>query len=346
MPFPEILQPYASTASGTLAALATAFVAPGIARRVAPACGLVDEEERRDGVARRIPLGGGVAILAAVGAGAALSFRSGIPPQALRVLLFTLAMGIVGLWDDLRPMRASTKLLLQTAVVGSAYATLRDDGFRITLLSGAEPVACAATVLWVLAVTNAMNLFDHEDGSGAGVGMIAAAMLSATAYQTGQGTEGTLLAILAGALAGFLPHNFPPARIFLGDAGSLPVGFLLGTLTVMQTFYSPETTPWGFATPLLCMAVPLFDTALVVAIRLRSGAPVFRGDHNHFTHRLISLGMTRREAVLSLYGLAFCLSASAPILYALPPYVAQVALLQAVGVLCLTAILERAGRRR
>ncbi|MBI4229684.1 MAG: undecaprenyl/decaprenyl-phosphate alpha-N-acetylglucosaminyl 1-phosphate transferase [Planctomycetes bacterium] len=346
MPLPEILLPHAPVVLGTAAALVGAFLATAFVRRSARAGGFVDEAESLDGAVRRVPLGGGIAVLAALGAGAALAFRSGIPPTALRVILLTLAMGLVGLRDDARPMRPAVKLLLQTIVVSSAYAALRDDGFRITVLPGGEPVACATTILWVLAVTNAMNLFDHEDGSSAGVGSIAAAMLSATAFQTGQGMEGTLLAILSGALAGFLPHNFPPARIFLGDAGSLSVGFLLGTLTVMQTFWAPETTPWRFAAPLLCLAVPLFDSALVVAIRLRERAPVFRGDRNHFTHRLIALGMTRREAVLSLYGLAFCLSVGAPILYALPPYVAQVALLQAIGVLCLTALLERAGRRR
>src|SRR5439155_4007557 len=161
------------------------------------------------------------------------------------------------------------------------------------------------TICWIVAITNAFNFLDNMDGLSAGVAAVATTAFLITALSIGQWFVAASLALLLGALLGFLCFNFPPARIFMGDSGSLVIGFLLGVLTVRTTFLPPEkqwAAGWyAVFAPVIVLAVPLYDLAVVSLIRLMRGKSPFVGDTNHFSHRLVARGMSRRTAVLCLY---------------------------------------------
>jgi UDP-GlcNAc:undecaprenyl-phosphate GlcNAc-1-phosphate transferase len=168
----------------------------------------------------------------------------------------------------------------------------------------------AITVLWVLGITNALNLLDNMDGLAAGAGAIAAATLSAIALMRGDPGTAWLALGLAGACVGFLRYNFPPAKVFLGDAGSLFIGFVLAALTLRLELIGDGNLVHS-AIPLLILGVPVFDMILVVLARAREGRPVYVGGRDHGSHRLASIGLSDREVAVAFYGAqaAFCGSA-------------------------------------
>ncbi len=173
------------------------------------------------------------------------------------------------------------------------------------------------SILWIVAITNAFNFLDNMDGLSAGVATVCTTAFLVTALSIHQWFVAASLALLLGALLGFLYWNFPPAKIFMGDSGSLVIGFVLGVLTV-RTTYLPAGVNWGagwysvFA-PVIVLALPLYDLLVVSAIRMSRGKSPFVGDTNHFSHRLVARGMSRRTAVLCLY-LATAATAIAAIL--------------------------------
>src|SRR5262249_27379499 len=159
------------------------------------------------------------------------------------------------------------------------------------------------------------NLLDHMDGLSGGVAFLSGAAFLVVAIQTGQTLIAAMLVPLLAACLGFLCFNFPPAKIFLGDAGSLFVGFWLSCLTISFTFYESRYPFYTSLVPLAVLAVPLFDTAVVVLIRLFNHKPIFEGDTNHLAHRLTALGMSRKGAVLTVYALTLTAGFSAVLLY-------------------------------
>jgi UDP-GlcNAc:undecaprenyl-phosphate/decaprenyl-phosphate GlcNAc-1-phosphate transferase len=160
-------------------------------------------------------------------------------------------------------------------------------------------------VLWITAITNAFNFLDNMDGLSAGVAAVCTAAFLVTAVLIGQWFVAASLALLLGALLGFLCFNFNPASIFMGDSGSLVIGLVLGVLTI-RTTYLPPGRDWGagwysvFA-PVVVLAVPLYDLVVVSTIRILRGKSPFVGDTNHFSHRLVARGMSKRTAVLCIY---------------------------------------------
>ncbi len=220
-------------------------------------------------------------------------------PAALAVIAGALLMHLLGIIDDHRPLGAMFKLAVQFAV-----ALMLTAGFQIRVLHFLGPVpAVLITSLWIVALTNAFNFMDNMDGLAAGVGALTAMVLSLSAFNAGQLFVPCLLLLLAGAVLGFLIFNFPPASIFMGDAGSLVVGYMLAVLTVLTTFFDPgqQTSPFGILAPLVVFAVPLYDMGSVMVHRHRLGLSVFRGDRRHFSHRLVKLGMSPTSAVLTIY---------------------------------------------
>ena len=194
-------------------------------------------------------------------------------------------------------------------------------------------------------MTNAFNLLDHMDGLSSGVAFLSGAAFLIVAIQTGQAAIGSLLVPLLGACAGFLLFNFPPARIFLGDAGSLFIGFWLSCLTISFTFYDAHYALYTYFVPVAVLAVPLFDTGSVVLIRLLGRRPVFEGDTNHVAHRLTRLGMSRRLAVLTIYALTLFAGVSAVLLYHVRQTAgAMLILVQLLLTFGIMTILEVAGR--
>jgi UDP-GlcNAc:undecaprenyl-phosphate GlcNAc-1-phosphate transferase len=156
------------------------------------------------------------------------------------------------------------------------------------------------TILWIVGLTNAFNMLDNMDGLAASVGLLAALLLCGAQVAVGTLFAPAVLLVVVGALAGFLVHNHAPARLFMGDAGSNFLGFLLGSLTVVGTFTREGFPSHGVLAPLLVMAVPLYDMASVVLIRLREGRSPFQGDRRHFSHRLVARGLTPPQAVWTI----------------------------------------------
>ncbi len=291
----------------------------GWATRVwAPVFGLVDRPGGRKQHGRIVPLGGGVAIwlaTALVLVSAALIILSGggeLPSElvvhlgGLRLrlgelgLIFGLATGIMilGLCDDRIGLGWGVRLAAQTL----AAVIVVWSGTRITLFPPFSNVYLTGflTVLWIVGLTNAFNFLDNMDGLAASVGLIVAVLFAAAQLAVGSLFVPAVLLCLAGALGGFLVHNRPPARLFMGDAGSNFLGFLLGTLTVSGTFYREGYSRFSVLSPLVVMAIPLYDMISVIFIRLREGRSPFQADRRHFSHRLVDMGFSGPMAVATI----------------------------------------------
>jgi UDP-GlcNAc:undecaprenyl-phosphate GlcNAc-1-phosphate transferase len=210
-----------------------------------------------------------------------------------------------------------------------------------------EVPAVVLTSLWIVVLTNAFNFMDNMDGLTAGVGTLTALILGMAAFAAGQVFVPCMLMIVAGALLGFLFYNFPPASIFMGDAGSLVVGYMLAVCSVLTTYIYPEQqiTPYGITVPLIVFAVPLYDFVSVLFRRYRKGQSIFQADRGHFSHRLVQLGLTPTAAVLTIYLATTATSLSAIVLPLLNWAGAVLVFGQCICVVAIIAILEsRNGR--
>jgi UDP-GlcNAc:undecaprenyl-phosphate GlcNAc-1-phosphate transferase len=245
---------------------------------------------------RPMPLMGGVAIyLAFIVALFALGDRSYVR-QVAGILLGATFCSFLGLWDDQRGLHALVKLAGQLI---AAWALIISD-VRVQLF--ASPIINALlTVLWVVGITNALNLLDNMDGLSGGIGATAASFFLLLAVMSGQYLVGALAAALVGACLGFLVYNINPASIFMGDAGSLFLGFTLAAVGIKLRFPANVTfVTW--MVPVTVLGLPVFDTTLVVISRLRRGLnPLTAAGKDHVSHRLVKMGLTQREAVLALY---------------------------------------------
>jgi UDP-GlcNAc:undecaprenyl-phosphate GlcNAc-1-phosphate transferase len=226
--------------------------------------------------------------------------------NAIALLLCTLAIHGLGLIDDRRPMGPFVKLAFMAGL--ALIAVLVTDSRMFTLLdlyAGGSWLSVLLTVIWIIVVTNAMNFMDNMDGLSGGVAAICAGCFLATAALHQHWFVACTFALLIGSLLGFLRYNFPPTKIFMGDAGSLVIGFLLAILAVRITYISPLPGPHWHAvlTPLAILAVPLYDFLSVTILRLAKGKSPFVGDLNHFSHRLVRRGLTKRAAVVIIYGM-------------------------------------------
>lgn len=272
-----------------------------LARRLALRLGVLDLPKARGVHGSPQPLLGGLAIYLAL----SLALLAFYPrEEAWGVVLAGGLAFLLGLWDDLRSLRPAWKLLGQAAValvlylvgVRISYVTHPFGGGMLYLGVLSLPL----TVFWTVALMNAINLMDGLDGLAAGVSGIAGATLLFLAAQQGQPELAVFLsAALVGSLLGFLPYNFHPARIFMGDAGALTVGLFLAAVTVEGSLKSPAAL--ALAVPALALGLPLFDTSLAIVRRLLAGQPVGQADREHLHHRLLEAGLSHREAVVILY---------------------------------------------
>lgn len=281
------------------AALVLAVGATPLARRLALRTGIVDWPAARKLHSVPIPLLGGAAIyLSVIGALLLFGGRRAII-QGAGLLLGATWVSFFGLWDDRRGLGAGAKLAAQ--LVGALILMASGVAVDLPLPPGGDE---ALTLLWIVGVTNALNLLDNMDGLSGGVGAIAAAFFLGLAAGSGQYLVGALAAAMLGACLGFLRYNFNPASIFMGDTGSLFLGFILAALGILLRF--PANERWvTWMIPLLVLAVPLFDTTLVFVSRLRRGKnPLTTPGKDHLSHRLVERGLTRRQAVVAIYGAA------------------------------------------
>jgi len=251
-------------------------------------------------------------------------------------------MLVVGLTDDFKPLKPYQKLAGQIL----AAFLLALSGIRLTLFIPHPFWSYLITILWVVGVTNSFNLLDNMDGLAGGVALIASLIFLYISLLTSQIFTAAILSTFCGILAGFLIYNFPPSKIFLGDAGSLWVGFTLASLTILTTFYReglPTFLP--VIMPLLILGVPFFDTLSVIIIRWKRREPLLKADRNHFSHRLVSLGMTERQAVLFIYLITFGVGINATLLTQVNLPGALVIFIQSVVIFNIIAILEFLGRK-
>lgn len=259
-------------------------------------------------------------------------------PQVLAIMGCALVLHIVGLFDDRKALGPGLKL---SAQIGVALFIAGPMGIRAVEALPA-PLSIAVTVLWIVLITNAFNFLDNMDGLSAGVATIAAAIFAVTAMNAGQIFVPVMALVVVGGLSGFLVFNFSPATIFMGDAGSLVVGFLMSVLTILTTYYQPSMslTPLSLIVPLVVLAVPLYDVTSVVIHRIRLGESPFRGDWRHFSHRLVKRGMTSRGAVLTIYLATAATGLPAILLPRVSWAGAIILLLQCLCVVIMIAILE------
>lgn len=288
-------------------------------------------------------------------------------PDALVLLLCSLALHVMGLIDDRRPLGPFVKL---PVMLGAGVAVvLLTDTRLLTLLDsrvGGPWLSIAITVLWIGVVTNALNFLDNMDGLAGGVGLVAASLLLATtlAAPVPQWFIGATLALLIGSLAGFLVFNAPRpwdrrgrggASIFMGDAGSIVLGFLLAVLTARLTYLDAAPSPafpaaptdrwYAVLMPVVVLAVPLYDFVVVSILRLRAGKSPFVGDLNHLSHRLVRRGLSRRDAVYLIWGLTLATAIGGVFLARLDGWQAALVGVQTCAVLGVLALLEFGGAR-
>jgi UDP-GlcNAc:undecaprenyl-phosphate GlcNAc-1-phosphate transferase len=332
---------------------------------------------QRKSAPRNVPNTGGIAIfcgvalpivcgLAALWLGGADALAARFPALAVHLpglrsqtpLAITLLAGltllhVMGLIDDRKPLGPGLKLAIM-AIPALAIAAASDTRL-LTLLDarvGGPWLSIAITAFWFLVVTNAFNFMDNMDGLAGGVAGVAGLCFLAAALVHGQWFVAACLALLVGSVLGFLIFNFPPARIFMGDGGSLVLGFLLAFLTVRTTYYAPLhvapalehtlASPWyAVFMPFVVLAVPIYDFVSVVCIRLAQGRSPFVGDLQHFSHRLVRRGLTERSAVIIIWGFTAVTGISGISLLSLQPWQAVLVGVQTALILVVIALFER-----
>jgi UDP-GlcNAc:undecaprenyl-phosphate GlcNAc-1-phosphate transferase len=326
--------PFNLYAAGALAAFLTTFFSLPLWRRWATRVGLVDDPGNRKIHATPIPLAGGWAVFGGMalpliigGTAVLLGFLPipGAEPmeEALRygvskrggqlafILLGAFGMVLLGTFDDKYELRPALKFGGQILI--ATMIALAD--VRITLFVPSKVFSIVITVLWIVGVTNALNFLDNMNGLCAGLGVIGAWACGWSAAMQGQYLVAMLAFVACGALLGFLPHNFPNATSFLGDAGSHLVGYLLAVLSILPHYYSAmQPSRWAVLSPLVILAVPLLDMAWVVLHRWRIGQPFYVGDTNHISHRLVKRGLSKPKAVIVIWLMAGITSAIALLL--------------------------------
>lgn len=351
-----------------LGALAGSAVASGVlvwlVRAWARSIGFVDRPNERKFHRAPISYGGGLAIVAAlwltVGGGVGLAvLAAGAPPSWLPLTVARHLPGVVsrlpelgvifgcsmlllavGLYDDMRGMSPLPKLCLQIL----AGVLVAAGGIRLTAFVPWTWAHYLMTIGWVVVITNSINLLDNMDGLSSGVAAITSGAFALVALQGGQWFVALFLLALVGSLLGFLWYNYHPASIFMGDAGSLNIGFLLAVLTIKGTYYQPGAAAHTVLLPLMVLAIPLFDTTSVILLRIRLGKPIYIGDTNHVSHRLVRMGMSVPRAVLTIYLMTLITSTAAVLLPRLDGLGAWLIGMQTLLTLLLVATLERESR--
>ncbi|MBN2180784.1 MAG: undecaprenyl/decaprenyl-phosphate alpha-N-acetylglucosaminyl 1-phosphate transferase [Sedimentisphaerales bacterium] len=311
-----------------------------------------------------VPLGGGAAIFAAIAiiilaAVAAVKFLAapgyldwlgesvtihtpGFLSKVghlMLILLLIFVLFLLGLWDDKKHLGPFFKLGIQFAVAIAAafFAEIRVEFFIENKI-----VTSLLSAVWIVLIINAFNFLDNMDGLSAGIAVITSSILFTAAALNGQVFIGGLAIVFVGALMGFLVFNFPPAKIFMGDAGSLVVGFFVALLSLRTTYFNQALSGRWYPVfvPLVVMAVPLYDFISVTLIRLCQGKSPFVGDTQHFSHRIKKHGLTETQTVLTLYLATLCTGLGATFLYQVDLAGAILIFIQTVLILFIIAIFE------
>ncbi len=310
-----------------IAAFATTWTTLPFWSKICRRLGIIDDPGHRKIHLLPTPLSGGPAVLGGIllpllcgvtlyllapallhllGVGTLLPLSHGLDRRQNELLVLLagcLGMTLLGLADDRFELTPSVKLTGQVIIALATAAA----GLRITLFVPSLWFSYGVTVFWILAVTNAINILDNMNGLCSGLGIVTLWGCGWIAASHGQYLVAILAFLASGSLAGFFPHNFPRGTAFLGDAGSHLVGYLVSVMAILPHYYSssdPVLSPWAVLTPLFLLAIPLGDLAYVVWLRWRMGKPIYIGDTNHISHRLVRRGFTKTTAVLLILAAA------------------------------------------
>lgn len=275
-----------------------ALVLTPLVRALARRAGLVAKPKSDRWHKQPTAMLGGVAIWASV----VVAYLAFVPstPYGWVIIYSSTFLFLVGLLDDLIHTKPYQKLIGQ--ILGAAFVIYYGLSLPWT---NSHLLNMALTIFWLIGITNALNLLDNMDGLAGGIAVIASAFLALSFIHTGQFVEALMVLIFAGALVGFLVYNTTPASIFMGDCGSLFVGFFLASSALVNVSggRSRSFLP-VLAVPILILFIPIFDTTFVTILRKLSGRAASQGGRDHTSHRLVALGMSERHAVLMLYGFA------------------------------------------
>ena len=352
-----------------ISAFWVSFLMTGLMRLIAPRIGLIDKPAARKVHLVPTPLGGGIGIwlgvvLPLVAVQILIWIWRKNPPESLPlelsqhlagamsrsrelwgIIAAATLLSITGLIDDFRPLSWKLRIALQLGVsIAIVYS-----GVRATIFIDNPWIGGILSVIWFVVLVNSFNFLDNMDGLSGGIALIVSSIF-AVMMLTKPGDPHWFVAgfflIVAGSLIGFLCHNWSPARIFMGDSGSYFIGFTIACMTLLGTFYSPtDQNRHVILAPLCVMAVPLYDICSVVLIRLMEGRSPFQPDKKHFSHRLVALGLTKVQAVLTVQLTTLTTGLLGLTLYAVSTWNAAVVVVACVGcVLLLIAILEAAPR--
>lgn len=291
-------------------ALAVAYFVTPYIKKLAIKAGAMDAPDARKVHTSPIPRMGGLAIYAGFILAVLSSMQ--ITHDIFGLLIGGTVILIVGIIDDLKQLPARVKLFGQ--IVAAAILVLFD--VRIEWLTNpfgnmiyVEYLSIPLTILWVVGLTNTVNLIDGLDGLAAGVSTIASITILLVALQQNFWTVAVMMAALAGSSLGFLQHNFNPAKIFMGDTGSMFLGYMLAGVSILGMVKSAATI--ALIVPILALGLPIMDTLFAIIRRYSGGRPIFKPDRGHLHHRLLDLGLTQKQAVLLMYVISGCLGLSA-----------------------------------
>ncbi|MDF2569015.1 MAG: tagO [Sporomusa sp.] len=319
----------------TVALAAAYFMTPHI-KELAIKAGALDAPDDRKVHTIPTPRMGGLAIY--FGFVLAVLSSMHISHEILGLLLGGTVILAVGIIDDLKQLPAKVKLLGQ--IVAATVLIMFD--IRIEWLTNpfgdmiyVNYLSIPLTIMWVVSLTNTVNLIDGLDGLAAGVSTIASVTILLVALEQNLWTVAILTAALAGSALGFLQHNFNPAKIFMGDTGSMFLGYMLAAVSILGTVKSAATI--ALVVPIVALGLPIMDTAFAIIRRYMSGRPIFKPDKGHLHHRLLAMGLSQKQAVLLMYVISGCLGVSAIALTEVSKMYAAVILLCIITVAVLGA---------
>lgn len=262
-------------------------------------------------------------------------------PLAGLLVCGTLIM-LLGLYDDYKPLGPLLKIVIQIIIV----LLLPFFDIKLVLFIPSDILTAVLTVIWVVGIINAFNFLDNSDGLCGLVAAVCTLLFAGTFLQQDQYFMGVLAAILAGAVIGFLPYNWPPAKIYLGDAGSTFIGYNVSVLALLGTFYTVDVPTWlPVLTPLVILGLPIFEMVTIIGLRLAAGQPIYKGDRRHFSHRLVDLGFTSSQAVVIIGVITCGIGLPALLLRYLTLGPALLVLAQVAITFIIIGLLESAGRK-
>lgn len=289
-------------------ALVLSLVLVPFVAKLAIKIGAVDKPNARKVHTKLMPRMGGLAIYLSFFAVLFLSHN--VTQEHIGLFAGGTVLIIVGIIDDMKDMPAKVKLVGQIIAACIVVASgVRVEFMTNFILGGILPLyffSAPFTVIWIVAIVNAVNLIDGLDGLAAGTSIIAATTIAISGYVTGQIEMASMALILIGATLGFLKYNFHPAKIFMGDTGSMFLGYNLAVLAVMG--FTKSFTLLSLVTPILVLAIPILDTLFAIVRRKMNNKPIFKPDKNHLHHCLLHYGFSHRNTVLIIYAVSAVLA--------------------------------------